>query len=148
LGVDNSDADKFKIGVGTNFGPSSTTRLTLTSGGLLGIGTTSPQGALDVNGSIYQRGGVLHADYVFESNYDLESIEEHAKFMWEHKQLPAIPGAQMDENGLEVIEVGSHRRGMLEELEKAHIYIAQLHQLNQELEVRLARLETLLGKGD
>ena len=28
---------------------------------------------------------------------------------------------------LEVVEVGSHRRGIVEELEKAHIYIARLH---------------------
>jgi hypothetical protein len=34
----------------------------------VGIGTNNPQGTLDVNGAIYQR-GVLHADYVFEPDY-------------------------------------------------------------------------------
>ena len=43
------------------------------------------EGALDVNGPIYQRGAVLHADYVFEEDYELESIEEHAEFMWKHR---------------------------------------------------------------
>ena len=49
--------------------------------GNVGIGTVGPAGKLDVNGPIFQRGGQLHADYVFESDYDLESIREHADFM-------------------------------------------------------------------
>jgi len=110
-----------------------------TGGGRVGIGTMSPSGTLDVNGSIYQRGGVLHADYVFESDYDLESIEEHAEFMWTNKHLPAIPGAKTDETGREIVEVGAHRKGIVEELEKAHIYIAQLHK-------RLERLEAVLAE--
>ena len=96
-------------------------------GGDVGIGTTSPKGKLDVNGSIYQRGSSLHADYVFDPKYKLESIEEHAEYMWKEKHLKAVPKVQYDENGLEVIEVGSHRKGMLEELEKAHIYIEHLN---------------------
>lgn len=47
----------------------------------VGIGTTSPMGKLDVNGAIYQRGSPLHADYVFESDYKLETIDEHATFI-------------------------------------------------------------------
>ncbi|MCP4275718.1 MAG: hypothetical protein GY779_05125, partial [Gammaproteobacteria bacterium] len=58
--------------------------------GRIGIGTHNPQGKLDVNGAIYQRGGVLHADYVFEDNYKLESIKDHADFMWKNKHLEAI----------------------------------------------------------
>jgi len=58
------------------------------------------------------------------SDYDLESIREHADFMWKNKHLAAIPKAKVDENGMEVVEVGSHRKGIVEELEKAHIYIA------------------------
>jgi hypothetical protein len=108
----------------------------------VGIGTTSPQGKLDVNGSIYQRGSVLHADYVFEPDYQLESIEEHSQYMWRNKHLKAIPKAVVDENGYEIVEVGSHRKGIVEELEKAHIYIEQLHKQIKELEERLVKLET------
>jgi hypothetical protein len=74
-----------------------------------------------------KRGGVLHADYVFESDYELESIEDHGTYMWENKHLKAIPQVEKDENGREIVEVGSHRKGIVEELEKAHIYIEQLH---------------------
>ena len=98
-------------------------------------------GRLDVNGAIYQKGKALHADYVFESDYQLESIEEHAEFMWNNKHLKAIPKAKVDENGMEIVEVGAHRRGIVEELEKAHIYIEQLHQRLKAMEEKLAVLE-------
>ena len=95
------------------------------------------QASWTVNGAIYQRGGVLHADYVFQPGYELESIREHAEYMWKNKHLKAIPKGKTDENGLEILEIGSHRRGIVEELEKAHIYISQL-------EERLGRMEGLL----
>jgi len=117
-----------------------------TGGGRVGIGTMSPNGTLDVNGSIYQRGGVLHADYVFESDYNLESIEEHAEFMWTNKHLPAIPGAKTDETGHEIVEVGAHRKGIVEELEKAHIYIDCLHNRIRELEKKDAKIVTLSAR--
>ena len=122
--------------------------LILKNDGNLGIGTANPLGKVDINGSIYQRGDVLSADYVFDSDYKLESIEEHAEFMWKNKHLKSIPAAKVDENGREVVEVGTHRKGIVEELEKAHIYIEQLKnknetikEYNQALEVRLAKLE-------
>jgi hypothetical protein len=116
--------------------------------GNIGIGTTNPRGKLDVNGPIYQRGSELHADYVFEQGYKLESIDEHSEFMWKEKHLPAIPKAMTDDNGQEIVEVGSHRKGIVEELEKAHIYIEQLNKKNKELEKRLVKLEAMITQLD
>ena len=79
----------------------------------------------------------MHADYVFEPDFKLESIREHADFMWKNKHLKAIPKAKVDENGREVVEVGAHRKGIVEELEKAHIYIAQVEERLAKLEARL-----------
>ncbi len=121
-------------------------RILIDSNGNIGIGTMSPEGKLDVNGSIYQRGSQLYADYVFEPDYKLESIKEHSKYMWENKHLKAIPNARVDKDGQEIIEVGAHRKGIVEELEKAHIYIEQLHKQNIELEKRLTKLEENLTR--
>jgi len=114
--------------------PGTNTDLTLQG---RGTGKVYVDDALDVNGTIYQRGGSLHADYVFEPGYGLETIEEHAVYMWKEKHLKAVPKAELDENGKEMLEIGAHRRGMLEELEKAHVYIQELHERVKALEEKI-----------
>ena len=56
LGVDDSDSDKFKIG-STDI--ETTTKLTIESGGNVGIGTETPGSTLDVNGSVSFPTGTL-----------------------------------------------------------------------------------------
>ena len=107
----------------------------------VGINTNSPQGALDVNGKIYQSGGVLHADYVFQDGYQLESIGEHAEYMWREKHLPAVGAGEKDQQGREFVELGDQQRGILEELEKAHIYIEQLHNEIEQIKKMLVELK-------
>ena len=107
----------------------------------VGIGTWSPMGKLDVNGTIYQRGSMIHADYVFEDGFQIESIQEHASFMWREKHLPAVPKSQTDENGFDIVEYGAHLNGILEELEKSHVYIEQLLERIQTLEVRIDAIQ-------
>ncbi len=113
--------------------------------GSVGIDTHSPQGKLDVNGRIVQRGRRLHADYVFEDDYELESIEEHAEFMWGEKHLPAVAPAHKSEDGHDIVEYGSRMRGILEELEKAHIYIEQLHERNKSLAAQLHQVQEMVA---
>jgi len=111
-----------------------------------------------INGTVFVGTSQVHPDYVFEPDFALESIEEHAAFMWERKHLPALPPASGDD-ATAPVELISHQFGILEELEKAHIYIEQLNttikSLTAEsarkdgdievLEQRLARLEARLS---
>ncbi len=108
--------------------------------------TSDAVNGLAVNTSLYQTGSQLYADYVFDSDYKLETIKEHAKFMWKNKHLRAIPKVTVDKDGLEIVEIGSYRKGIVEELEKAHIYIEQLYNQNKLLEERLSKMESLLGE--
>jgi hypothetical protein len=115
---------------------------------------------LTSTGSVLHKGATVHPDYVFGPDYELESIEEHATYMWKHKHLPAVGPGRYDEDGRAIYELGESRAGMLEELEKAHIFIEQLHGTIRELEAeagekdellvavqeRLARLEAALAE--
>ena len=134
-----------QVGAGTNHSlqimTNNVARATIDTSGNVGIGTATPAGKLDVNGSIFQRGVQLFADYVFEPTYSLESIEDHSTFMWNNRHLPAVGARQVDENGREVVEIGARMRGMLEEIEKAHIYISTLNESITDKDARLAKLE-------
>jgi hypothetical protein len=76
-------------------------------------------------------------DGVFRpEEYSLESIEEHAAYMWENEHLwgvgPTPAGAPMD--------LTRKTTGILHELEKAHIYIEQLNGRVKQLEAELRKL--------
>ncbi|MEQ9241956.1 hypothetical protein [Roseovarius indicus] len=59
-------------------------------------------------------------DAVFDADYDMPSVDEHAALMWANRHLPAVgptsPGAPMN--------LTDTLGNMLNELELAHIYIA------------------------
>ena len=81
-------------------------------------------------------------DGVFSPDFEVESIEEHAARMWGNSFLPAVgptaPGAPFN--------VPEKVGGILNELEKAHIYIEQLHQRNDELEAEQQEVREELAR--
>lgn len=107
---------------------------------------------INVTGTISQNAAVIHPDYVFEPDFKLETIDDHAAYMWKKKHLPAVGAGEYDEEGRAVIDLGRKTLGILEELEKAHIYIEQLHKQRQgdqqevqKLTARIERLEAALA---
>ncbi|MBO6797762.1 hypothetical protein [Maricaulis sp.] len=115
-------------------GGSGLSELILYEGGNMTIG-----GELTTSGSCS-----AGCDRVFDEDYELPSIEEHAEYMFDNRHLPNV-GPTAEEGPMNISQkVG----GMLNELETAHIYIDQLHREQREsreamaaLEARLARLE-------
>lgn len=93
-------------------------------------------GNLTINGQI-TTGGITcggGCDQVFEKDYPLLSIKEHARLMWANKHLPNV-GPTKEGGSVNLTETVGR---MLNELEHAHIYIAKL-------EARLERLEKAQG---
>ncbi|PIE03889.1 MAG: hypothetical protein CSA81_00145 [Acidobacteria bacterium] len=70
---------------------------------------------------------------------NLESIAEHAENMRREQRLPAIPAPEMLQDGSTMVELSQQRQGIIEELEKAHIYVEQLHRETQELRKLISR---------
>ena len=71
-------------------------------------------------------------DYVFHNTYNLESIEEHGNFMFDNFHLPSIKSSRYIKNMNDL-----KKENLLEELEKAHVYIYQMNE-------RLKKLEKLI----
>ncbi|WGW06053.1 hypothetical protein [Tropicibacter oceani] len=90
-------------------------------------------GDLTTTGSVCASG----CDRVFDADYPLPTIKQQAEMMFAERHLPNV--GPTDEDG--PFNVTQKVAGMLNELEKAHIYIAQL-------EDRLAAVESRLITSD
>ena len=105
-----------------------------------------PDGDMKIGGTLTTGGGTCGGgcDRVFSDDYDLPSIGEHADAMWSLGYLPNV--GPTPENA--PINVSDKLGRMLNELEHAHIYIAQqqdvidgLGTYVETLNARLAMLE-------
>lgn len=101
--------------------------------GNVGIGTTSPDAPLTVKGLIHSRevkvtataGG---ADFVFENEYDLPTLEEVESYIKKNKHLPEIASAKdMEEDGIHLAEMNIKLLQKIEEL--------TLYTINQQKEI-------------
>lgn len=92
-------------------------------------GNLTIQGTITTSGSC--SGG---CDGLFGPEYEIESIDDHADYMWQNSHLPGVgPTA---EGG--TMNLSQKTAGILNELEKAHVYIEQLHDRLANLEAKLA----------
>ena len=115
-----------------------------TDGSTAATGEVNILGTLAITGSVEVDGVVAHADFVFEPEYNLLPIEENVAFMFDEKHLPSLPKAPEGLTG--PVDLVSHQMGILEELEKAHIYIGQLHETIQQLQTSFEEQEARLGQ--
>lgn len=123
------------------------------SGGNVGIGTTvDPDAKLAVKGTIHSSEvkvditGAVAPDYVFESTYQLPTLDELSAYLKANKHLPEVPSAcAMEENG---VNLGEMNMLLLKKVEELTLYMIeqqktiteQGREINQ-MEVELTKLK-------
>jgi hypothetical protein len=115
------------------------------SDGSVGIGTTSPSYLLSVNGTLGAKEivvtDVVGADFVFEDNYKLMSLEEVEKFVKKNKHLPDIaPAKEMEKKG---VSVGEMQSKLLQKIEELTLYVIEQNKMMSEQNEKLEKLDKL-----
>ena len=84
------------------------------------------------------------ADYVFDENYDLKSLEEVESFVKENKHLPGVPSAsQLEEKGMSVSEMSNL---LLEKVEELTLHLIRVEKENRALKAEVEKLNEMLNK--
>ncbi len=106
----------------------------------IGIGTASPTCKLDVNGHILAKEinvDINPADFVFEDNYELRSLETVEKYITVNKHLPDIPSGEKIE--AEGIGLGKMQSKLLQKIEELTLYAIEQEKRIEELEKIISR---------
>ncbi|QEE51295.1 hypothetical protein FUA48_17500 [Flavobacterium alkalisoli] len=83
------------------------------------------------------------ADYVFENDYDLKSLEQVEAFIAENGHLPNVPSAkEVEAKG---IELGEMTKIQQEKIEELTLYLIQQNKENQQLKEELKELKALVN---
>ena len=121
--------NKFLMDVGVNSGAGAsgthTSRMVLTSAGKLGIGTSTPDEPLSVNGTIHSKEVKVNTtglpDYVFKPDYKLPTLAELKTYIDKNSHLPEMPSAQeVEKNGL---SLGEMNKLLLKKVEELTLYL-------------------------
>ncbi len=98
------------------------------SSGSVGIGTTTPNAKLAVNGNIRAKEVKVEnanwPDYVFKKNYDLPSLKFTEQLIKEKGHLPGIPSAaDVKANG---VDLGEMNAKLLQKIEELTLYLIEI----------------------
>jgi hypothetical protein len=140
----NDGRDRFSVITAPSFNSSPDTEsFVVLNSGKVGIGTTTPETALSVNGTITAKELRVTEtgwpDSVFDPSYQLPSLEHVAAYITAHKHLPDIPSQkELTQNGLAVSRMLAKQMQKIEELT---LYLIALTRENELLRARLEALE-------
>lgn len=110
--------------------------------GNIGIGTLNPDKKLTVNGTVHAEEvlvSAVGADFVFEDDYKLRTLEEVENYINENKHLPEIASAmEMKQNGVELGDMGTK---LLQKIEELTLYAIELKKKNKELSEKIEAMK-------
>ena len=122
---------------------SRTNRMTITSAGNVGIGTTSPDQLLTVNGTVHAKSVVVDLtivpDYVFKPTYKLPSLDYVKNYVEKNSHLPEVQSeAEIKKNGLNVGEMNAI---LLKKVEELTLYMIEKDKQLQQQQDQLNELK-------
>ncbi|UII74922.1 hypothetical protein LV716_11710 [Flagellimonas sp. HMM57] len=128
------------------YGQSGNPDFVFTNAGELGIGTSSPDAKLAVNGNIHTREVKVDLvdwpDYVFEKEYELPTLKEVENYIAEKGHLQNIPSAkEVKENGIKLGEMNSK---LLQKIEELMLYTIEQQKEIQTLKKEIAVLKKMV----
>ncbi|MCL6220591.1 interleukin-like EMT inducer domain-containing protein [Zunongwangia pacifica] len=117
--------------------------LSLNHLGNVGIGLTTPDSKLAVNGNIHAKEVKVDlmgwSDFVFEQHYQLPDLDEVEKFIIENGHLENIPNEkEVVENG---VKLGEMDRLLLQKIEELMLYSIDQNKRIKKLEAELAKCQ-------
>ena len=127
---------------GIKFFTATQCRLAITSTGNIGIGVINPQNKLDVAGTIRATEVKVEAgwaDFVFDKDYKLPTLQDVENHINTHKHLPDIPSEkEVKENG---VSLGEMQAKLLQKIEELTLYVIDLKKENEEQEKKISELQ-------
>jgi len=122
-------------------------RMRITDDGNIGIGTTTPNEKLSVNGHIRAKAVKVEAsnwpDYVFADDYELSTLKEVKNYIQAHKHLPGIPTeADVLKDGVNLGEINAK---LLEKIEELTLYLITQDEELTKLQNELQALKKLFN---
>lgn len=108
--------------------------------GNVGIGTISPEAALDVRGAIMAtevRISARTADFVFEDTYDLKDLDQVKEFIDKNKHLPDVPSAKKMQQ--DKMDIAKMNQILLQKIEELTLYTIQLNEQIKSLQSTLKK---------
>lgn len=124
-------------------------RMCISPEGHVGIGTSNPENQLEVKGKIRAEEVIIEtgwADFVFDKDYHLRTLQDVENHINAYKHLPDIPSAkEVEENG---VSLGEMQAKLLQKIEELTLYVIEqskeIIQIKEENIKLKERLDTLI----